>query len=544
MCRRTVFQTPVLLFLAFAGWAVCSKIAETATGLPLDDAYIFKRYALNLAAGMGFSFNPGQPSFGNSSFLWTALLALLVKIFGKAHYFGIAQASGIFFTAASLYLMLRLLLDYTGSWLMVFVAALLAWFSGVTFMNAISGMENGLFAFLVLLNIYWFQKYQDRKVSGAFRMGVLSALTFLTRPEGLYFAAAIAALLIYKIIRQRQGQLKFLQVALLVAGFGIVALPFIWWLNRTFHQLMPFTFLAKIYGSSPGILGRTPGKKFYDGLGFLVFGWRLLIQPWIIVGWVLGVSALCGIAYAVIELVRKRGNAAIALIAGWMFLPFVYGFKFPVSPFFGGYYQRNISTVWLIMILLGLLTMNKIYLTIMPKLWRKGCLRRPLYLIGFILMLIYCIPIAKGQVRQGKIVYKDEVRRNQGLRLAAADWIDQNTPKDARILVGYTGLGVVGGECNRHVYDIGALINPDLLPYLKGTAHMSEKRWQSVLLYVCAKNIDYFVSFAPVFGPDPAQTPGFTELVKIGVIQDVKDARQQIRIYKIDRAPFCAKNQP
>lgn len=290
MCRRTFFQTPVLLILAFGGWAICSKVAETAIGLPLDDAYIFKRYALNLASGMGFSFNPGQPSLGNLSFLWTALLALLVKIFGKAHYFGIAQAAGIFFTAASIYFMLRLLMDHTGSWLMVFAGVFFAWFSGVTFMNAVSGMENGLFAFLVLLNIHWFQKYQDHKVSGALRLGVVSGLAFLTRPEGLYFAVAIAALLIYKIIRQRE--FRFLKVALFAVGFAIVALPFVWWLHRTFHQFMPYTYLAKIYSSNPGILGRTLGRKLSDGFGFLMAGWGTLLQPWIIVGWIIGASAL------------------------------------------------------------------------------------------------------------------------------------------------------------------------------------------------------------------------------------------------------------
>ena len=189
------------------------------------------------------------------------------------------------------------------------------------------------------------------------------------------------------------------------------------------------------------------------------------------------------------------------------------------------------------MILLGLIAMNKAYFAVLPKVAR-GCLRPLVYSLGFILFLIYCMPIAKGQYHEGKATYGVEVQQNQGLRMTAARWLSSNTPKDAKILVGYTGLGVVGGDSQRYVYDMGALINPDILPYLKGTVHLSPARWSKVLEYVCAKKINYFVSSAPMLGQDPAQSPGFVEKVRIGV-ENPEKAFQQIRVYTIDPNQLC-----
>jgi hypothetical protein len=278
-------------------------------------------------------------------------------------------------------------------------------------------------------------------------------------------------------------------------------------------------------------------------MGFLLAGWYLLVMPWKIVGYILGGFSLLGIAFAAREFFKKEGNAALVLMSGWMFLPFAYGYGFAVTPHFGGYYQRYISSVWLVIILLGLLTMNKVYL-LLPRIIRIGCFKSLVFACAMALGLIYCWPIAKGQVRNAKAVYDRELSLNQGLRMSAAQWLSRETPKDARVLVGYTGLGVVGGECNRYVLDAGALINPDLFEYLKGTVHMSESRWKNIITYVCKKKMDYFVSFAPVFGPDPAQSPGFSEKARLGVSGEPKIPYEQIRVYQIDRGLLCKESPP
>lgn len=56
---------------------VAAGAALVASPNPVDDAGFFFRYAANVAAGDGFTFNPGEdPTMGVSSILWCSLLSL------------------------------------------------------------------------------------------------------------------------------------------------------------------------------------------------------------------------------------------------------------------------------------------------------------------------------------------------------------------------------------------------------------------------------------------------------------------------------------
>ena len=49
----------------------------------VDDAYITFRYARNIADGLGFVYNPGQPVLGTTTPLYTMLLAALSAATGS-----------------------------------------------------------------------------------------------------------------------------------------------------------------------------------------------------------------------------------------------------------------------------------------------------------------------------------------------------------------------------------------------------------------------------------------------------------------------------
>jgi len=519
----------ILLVISFLGLWLCAEIIKGAIGLPIDDAYLFKRYALNLAGGFGFSFNPGEPSFGCSSFLWTLLLAILSKIFGQDRYFAIAQWTGIIFTCLAVWYLLKLVQFYTRSRWLILLAGFLAWLSAITFMNAVSGMESGLFSCLVMITLYRFARMEDKDSLNGILAGLSSGLAFLTRPEALYFPIALSLIWLYQLLRGNKAAIISLFTYGL--GFGIFAIPYLIWMKLRFHQLLPFTYLAKIYSADPDLLARPLGRRLTDGIGFLLEGWGNLMGGWKLPGWIILGVALIGLVYVLVKFLWKPKNNALVLIGGWMLLPFAYGFSFPVSPHFGGYYQRYIASVYLVIVLTGLIGFAKIF--------RKIPLKSLLYLLALILVIIYCLPIVKGQIKDGKAIYLQEISLNQGLRLDSANWLREKTPDKAKILVGHTGLGVVGGECGRYVYDLGGLINPDLLPYLEGTKPLTEKRWGKILAYVCDKEIDYYVSFAPLLGVDPAKSPGFKEEARIGIEGEPKSAYEQIRIYFIDRNLLC-----
>ena len=67
----------VLVVVLALGTQALYLASPAAPGLPLDDGWIHATYARNLARHGSLCLNPGEPSTGTTSFLWTALLALL-----------------------------------------------------------------------------------------------------------------------------------------------------------------------------------------------------------------------------------------------------------------------------------------------------------------------------------------------------------------------------------------------------------------------------------------------------------------------------------
>ncbi len=541
MSKFSSLKHILLLTLAFSGITIGIYITSSRQGLPIDDAYIFKRYAIQLAEGRGFCFNSGEPSLGVSSVLWTWVLALLVKIFGKEHYFFLAQFAGMTFYALAIFLLLLLLKKKRVSFELILLGAFFCWLAPITFMNAISGMESGLFAFLVLLNIFIFDLICEKRGKAiGLILGLAGALAFMTRPEGIYFVGVSGVLLLPEVFVFRKKEKKVFLWFLLGVFFII---PYLAWLWLLFGKLMPYTYYAKIYSADPALFERTFFKKLTDGLIFLAGGWWALIKPWILVGVFIFIIAFAEGLGSLKRFFQKGERAGYVLAFGWMFLPFAYGFNFPISPHFGGYYQRYISSVWLVMIFLFILGLNDFGEWFKNKSRTFALIKTPLSWVLFLLIVIYSFPIVKFQLKEGKKIYEREVELNQILRYQSALWIKKHTPKDAKILVGDTGLGVVGGECGRYVYDLGGLINLDILPYLKGTLPFTKKRWKQVVAYICKHKIDYYVGFALRWQKEIAQTSGIIEAKRLGKSGKPSSLFDQIRIYKIDHNAICEENK-
>ena len=529
----------MLIFLfGFGGILLCLKIIQTAPGLPIDDAYIFKRYALNLAQGYGFSFNPGEPSSGCSSVLWAWFMAGVVKLFGEENYNFLAQFFGSLFTALGIWFMLQLIKRETRSWVLIILAGFFAWFSPHIYMNAISGMESGLFLFLVFANFFWLKKSEGRKgwLWGGIS-GLISALTYIARPEGLYFISGFGLIYLYLALR---GERKYFQNFFgLILGAVVLLVPYFLWMESQFAQLLPYTYLGKIYSCNPAILRRGLGERIMAGWVFLFLGWSLLFGMWKLAGWGIFAFSFLGAGYSLVRFFSRFSFAGMILAGGWLLVPFVYGFNFPVAPHFGGYYQRYIASVWLVGVFLAVWFLQQVGEWIFKKIRLSFKTKEAVYSLGLVLVVIYSFPIVRFQLKEGKRIYLREVKMNEGIRKQSALWIRENTPESARVLVGYTGLGVVGLECGRYVYDLGALINPDILPYLEGTLPLSQARWENLLKYICKNKIDYFVTFAVPGFSRPEDTPGFYEVARIGRQGEPETNYEQIRIYRIEPNELC-----
>ena len=560
--------------------AAALPLALAGAGLPLDDAYIFRRYAENLALGHGFSFNPGETSFGCTSFLWPVLVSPWLRLFGASAYLYVVQALGILAFAGTALLAGLITQELTRSRLFALAAGLLVVASPAQFMNAVSGMETPLFGFEAALLVWLCVRYEFRPIL----LGALCGLLFLTRPEGL----GLALLVPLAFILKRQASAR--KLLAFIISFGVPTIPYLAWVHYHTGNFLPTTYLGKIMAADPNSLDRPLPQKIVLAFFSLGDGWIKLTAPFPFLGFLLLATALflglsllrdslekrvtffpgffllvCLIflaaAYGLVassgsgfpispifillglaldlDLRKKRESFSPVLfvLIGLLFLPASYGFGFPVSPPFGGYYHRYIAVVMLSLAIGGCAGLFRIYQGMAGR-W-PALKNRFIFPVGFALFALYLGYLFFPQWQEGRKVFIHEVSLNEGLRREAAEWIREHTAKDAKVLVGYTGLGVVGGGCGRYVYDLGALINPDIFTYYRDTKPLTEKRWLRVLDYIRDRGVTWYVTFHYPYHPvpDPARSPGFQEMARLGSPGEPTSPYEQIRIYRIFPQP-------
>lgn len=178
--------------------------------LPLanEDAYITFRFARNLAAGAGLTYNPGERTFGFTSPLWTLWCALGDRLFGDPLVW--TRLTAIAADAVTLVILTRMLERHASraaAW--VFALGFAAWplFPAL----AVSGLEMSVMNALLAL-VAWTLERGSRGTGPA-----LAALA-LVRPEGLV-AAGIASL-------WARGRDRWIALALVAAGVGALTLYF------------------------------------------------------------------------------------------------------------------------------------------------------------------------------------------------------------------------------------------------------------------------------------------------------------------------------
>jgi arabinofuranosyltransferase len=149
----------------------------------IDDAYITYRYADNLRAGKGLVFNPGERVEGNSSFLFTIMLALVMAFGGEPHFWARVLGGASFCALVIVtYALGRRLFSGPGRRTLSLGAASLVAAATPLAYYSTSGLETDLFAFLLMGAV----ALQIKRTRGwAFSWGLVA----WARPEGMAFAA-------------------------------------------------------------------------------------------------------------------------------------------------------------------------------------------------------------------------------------------------------------------------------------------------------------------------------------------------------------------
>ena len=194
-------------FGVFGAWFAAHLIPNLALRLRFEDQLIVLRYARNLAEGNGLVYNAGERVMGFTTPLFTVLSSVFVVLGGDQaaawqNGFGLLCMLG---TAA---LAAKLLVRLGAGPAAPLAVALVTFNPAVAYNYLYMGMEIHLFALLFLLAL---DLHLSERATAA---AVVSALLFLTRPEGALLAAMLIA---HGWLRHRKPPVRQSLAALAVA---------------------------------------------------------------------------------------------------------------------------------------------------------------------------------------------------------------------------------------------------------------------------------------------------------------------------------------
>ncbi|MCI0448936.1 MAG: hypothetical protein L0Y79_04005 [Chlorobi bacterium] len=226
-----------------------------------DDSYITYRYVKNFTEGNGLVFNTGEKVEGYTCFLWVIILSF-VKVLGF-NFISASQTLGIISSLLTLFITYRISSkifpknrDTFYNLTFSLIAVLLVAVNGSFAYWTVSGMETGLFGFLVTLGVYLYLAENKNKKPSLPLSSIVFLLAAMTRPEGnLIFAITV----LHKIIiilksksSDSQSKAKILISKNNLLWFAIYIIPaliFMFWRYSYYGYLFPNTFYAKT-GSS------------------------------------------------------------------------------------------------------------------------------------------------------------------------------------------------------------------------------------------------------------------------------------------------------
>ncbi|HEV3456917.1 MAG TPA: hypothetical protein VHG32_10185 [Thermoanaerobaculia bacterium] len=270
--RRRAGEAALLLAAAVLFGCVCTMPLELAARagvagappgwlLPLDDAYIFVRYAQQAARGMPWQWSPGEPSTGTSSALWPWLLvppqwmsADLAVWSRWSRWMGVASLWALGLVAARALRAARLREPWP------LAGALCLVWSGPIGFGAVAGMESAANAALLVLACTLWMESLD---AGA---AAMERRPPAWRSARLWTLIVIAAL---PLARPENGVLTALAAAALVLGGR--RLPWARWTGAA--VLLPGVLLAGCNRRTTGFLEPAGAlAKSWLHLPFLPFG--------------------------------------------------------------------------------------------------------------------------------------------------------------------------------------------------------------------------------------------------------------------------------
>ncbi len=435
-----VFCVCFLFTLVTAAWYLKSGPAV----FPLDDTYIHFVYADSIAGGDGLSFNRGETSFGTSSPLWTALLALCAL--PGADLYAAALALAVCFHCCS-----ALLIYYICGALTApdrknaagVVGALVYLAAGNMTWLALSGMETPLFHMLCLACILLFIK----KGYSAPTAAVAGAL-LLCRITGLFL---VVVLMFAELLQTRK------RVPWMLSTIGI-PLPWYGYHFLVTGGFLPVTARGKLLTYVDG--GWDPERILSFYLAILKY--LFFYEP---VFLVLGCTFIAGCA----SLMRSDRTApgmrrtGIWIVAAWLMLHLVvHGLLFRSL----NQQMRYLGVLFPALSIVGTCLLFRILRN------KRACI----VVCGLLIAGCLC-----NQVRW-RSWYHQNTDHMQRVYLDCARWIAENT--DDSVIAAFD-IGFIKYITGRYVVDLGGVTGDEVHPYLirHDSGRLLRKKGATLVVY-------------------------------------------------------------
>lgn len=447
MFKRNLLLIAVSLVVvgAYLGYSVLSGY----NGFPLDDAWIHQVYARNLAQRGEWAFNPGQPSGGSTSPLWSILLAagymFPVNPVIWAAILGWVSLAGAAMLAENI--VRRLNREYSPRFPWVGLFVVLEWH---LVWAVVSGMETA-FYILNLLLILWFSISSPRLT---WLTGMLTGLAVWVRPDGLTMLGPVLFMIFFQPVSRRE---KWLQSLKIVLGFLVVFIPYLLFNLHQAGTIWPSTFAAKqaeYQSATTYPLIQRIGSLF---LPFLAGG---------------GVALIPGMIAGAFYTWRDRNSTAASIFLWFTGYVLMYTLRLPVF-YQHGRYMMPAMAFYFLFALWGT--------TRWMRDWSPGKrtnLSRVFLIASIITVTILFLVI-------GANVYKTDVAIIESEMVQSARWLRENTPISSRLAV--HDIGAVGYFAEREVIDLAGLVNPEVIPIIRDENRLRQ--------YIDQQNVQYLVTF-------------------------------------------------
>ena len=200
-----------------------------------EDTYIGLRYVKNLVEGNGFVFNSFDRVEGYSDFLWLLLIAGLHKVSSLEIPLA-ARALGLICSVITLAYSYHLAYKLTGDKIHGYLVAFLIAINGSFSCYGLSGLENPLFAFFILL-------FVDNLLAHRwYRVGIIIGLAAMTRPEGVVLSLPVG---LYLLVYEATWKDRMLNLCKSGLAAFILFIPWTYWRYDYYGYLIPNTIAAK-----------------------------------------------------------------------------------------------------------------------------------------------------------------------------------------------------------------------------------------------------------------------------------------------------------